>query len=239
MAVRGSFSRRNGTRLSRHVSYANVMATVAVFIALGGTGYAMSQISGSQIKNRSIAHQKLNLHTLTASEIKSRSILGQDLALHTVTADELRDLVVSAKGRSAKGRSAQARAAQGSTAPPTIITLSVGQSATILQSGPFTYTATCTADSNGKPLVGIQAESSEAGSLIDIAFDSSGHLLSSPYQLTPGQPAYASAPSSTPFFHLINANYMIAPSGAQLIANISFGTGQFGGACWAGGFGVA
>jgi hypothetical protein len=228
------------TRFARHVSYANVMATLAVFIALGGTGYAMSQISGSQIKNRSIAHQKLKLHTLTASEIKSRSLLGQDLALHTVTSGELRDLVVSAKGRSAKGRSAQARIAQGSTAPATIITLSIGQSATVLQSGPFTYTANCTANSNGQPLIGIQAESSEAGSLIDTAFDSSGHLLSNgPFQLTPGQPVFASAPVvPTQFGHLINGNYMVAPSGAALIANISFGTGLFGASCWATGFGV-
>jgi hypothetical protein len=30
------------TRIRQHASYANVMATIAVFLALGGTGYALS-----------------------------------------------------------------------------------------------------------------------------------------------------------------------------------------------------
>lgn len=224
MGMRDSLSRRNRTRLSRHVSYANVTATLALFIALGGTGYAMSQISGSQIKNRSIPGQKLKPHTLTASQIKSGSLLGQDLALHTVTSDELRDLVVSAKSHSAHARIAQA----GSTAPATIITLSVGQSATIVQSGPFTYSAACTASSSGQPLVSIQATSSEAGSLIAGATP----------QVTPGQPVVIAPPTSDQFDHIINGDRMIAPSGAALIVNISYGTGLFGAGCWVTGFGV-
>jgi hypothetical protein len=224
------------TRLSRHVSYANVMATMAVFIALGGTGYAMSQINGSQIKNRSIPAQKLKPHTLTASQIKKASLLGQDLAPHTVTSDELRDLIVSAKGHSARARIAQS----GSTAPATIITLSAGQSATIVQSGPFTYSANCTAGSSGQPLVSIQATSTESGSLIQGAFDSTGQLLQpEPYHLTPGQPVVASgAPTSDEWDFLINGAHMLAPSGAALTVQLSYGTNLFGGQCWASGYGI-
>ena len=50
--------------------YANVMATLAVFIALGGTSYAALTISGSNIKNRSIAGKKLKRNTLTGREIR-------------------------------------------------------------------------------------------------------------------------------------------------------------------------
>ena len=225
-------------RLSGCASYANVMATLAVFIALGGTGYAMSQISGSQIKNGSISAQKLKSHTLTADQIENGSLLGQDLAPHTVSSNELRDLVVSARRHNAK-----ARVAQAATAPATIIKVSVGQSAAIVQSGPFTYTLDCTADSSGHPLASIQAQSSEPGSLIDAAFDSSGHPIFGPVTLTPGQPVYVVAPTDstagTEFGHLINGAYMIAPSGAALIVNISYGTALFGAACWATGFGVS
>lgn len=210
-------------RLTSHLSYANVMATFAVFIALGGTGYAMSQINGSQIKNRSIPGQKLKPHTLTAVQVKNGGLLGQDLAPHTVSSDQLRDLIVSAKGGGKHARIAQA----GSSAPASIITLSVGQSAPIVQSGPFTYTAVCTADSSGNPLVSIQATSSEAGSLI------------SPYgAMTPGQPQVPQPPTSNQFAFLINGARMIAPSGASLIVNLQYGTGLFGSGCWASGFGV-
>ena len=34
------------TRMREHLTYANVMATIAVFIALGGTSYAAITITG-------------------------------------------------------------------------------------------------------------------------------------------------------------------------------------------------
>lgn len=46
-------------RLKQHVTYANVMATVAVFVALGGTGYAAVKIDGKSIRDHSIAGKKL------------------------------------------------------------------------------------------------------------------------------------------------------------------------------------
>ena len=45
-------------RLRKRLTYANVMSTLAVFIALGGSSYAALEISGSSIKNRSIPAKK-------------------------------------------------------------------------------------------------------------------------------------------------------------------------------------
>ena len=57
-------------RIRRHLSYANVMATLAVFIALGGSSYAAYTISGSKIKDRSIRGGKLRHNTLTGRQIR-------------------------------------------------------------------------------------------------------------------------------------------------------------------------
>jgi hypothetical protein len=56
--------------LPRGLSYANVMATFAVFIALGAGAYAATQINGSALKNRSVAGNKLKKHTVSATETK-------------------------------------------------------------------------------------------------------------------------------------------------------------------------
>jgi len=56
------------------LSYANVMATVAVFIALGGTGYAAVTITGANVKNNS----------LTSADVKDRSLLKKDFKLGQV-----------------------------------------------------------------------------------------------------------------------------------------------------------
>jgi len=56
--------------LRQRLTYANVMATVAVFIALGGSSYAVSKISGAQLKNRSVSGKKLKRNTLSGAVVR-------------------------------------------------------------------------------------------------------------------------------------------------------------------------
>ena len=63
-------------RIRHRLSYANVMSTVAVFIALGGSSYAAVTLSGSDIKHRSIPATKMKRNTLTGLEIRE-SRLGR------------------------------------------------------------------------------------------------------------------------------------------------------------------
>jgi hypothetical protein len=58
------------SRLSRRLTYANVMSTLAVFIALGGSSYAVVSINGNTIKNRSVSGQKLKRNTVGNLEIR-------------------------------------------------------------------------------------------------------------------------------------------------------------------------
>lgn len=68
---------RQGLRQVRErLTYANVTATIALFVALGGVGYAATQINGKNIKKRSIAGKRLKKNTLGGTEIKE-SKLGQ------------------------------------------------------------------------------------------------------------------------------------------------------------------
>jgi hypothetical protein len=79
----------------RGVTYANVMSTLAVFIALGGSSYAAYSISGSQIKNRSIIGLKLRHNTLTGTQIREGSLAAVPRAFNAarvggVTAQDLK-----------------------------------------------------------------------------------------------------------------------------------------------------
>jgi hypothetical protein len=62
--------------IRKRLTYSNVMASLAVFIALGGSSYAAFTINGNAIKNRSIAGRKLHRNTLTGWQIKE-SRLGR------------------------------------------------------------------------------------------------------------------------------------------------------------------
>jgi hypothetical protein len=62
--------------LRRRLSYANVMATAAVFIALGGSSYAALRITGADVRNGSLSYRDLKKNTLGGSRVKE-SRLGK------------------------------------------------------------------------------------------------------------------------------------------------------------------
>jgi hypothetical protein len=61
-------------RFRPRLSYANVTATLALVLAIGGTSYAAVQINGKNLKNRSVAAKKLKKNTLTATEIRESKL---------------------------------------------------------------------------------------------------------------------------------------------------------------------
>jgi hypothetical protein len=61
------------------LTYANVMATVAVFVALGGTGYAAAKINGKTLKNRTVSGKKLMNRTIGESKIKRNALTGTSI----------------------------------------------------------------------------------------------------------------------------------------------------------------
>jgi hypothetical protein len=55
-------------RLRSRLTYANIMATIAVFVALGGSSYAAITITGKSVKDSS----------LTGKDVKNRSLVARD-----------------------------------------------------------------------------------------------------------------------------------------------------------------
>ena len=58
------------TKIRAHASFSNVVAVMALFVALGGTSYAATRIGSKQIKNNSVR----------SVDIKNRTIRGKDIA---------------------------------------------------------------------------------------------------------------------------------------------------------------
>jgi hypothetical protein len=71
------------------LTYANVMATVAVFIALGGSAYAATQLKKSsvgtkQIKNNAVTAAKIKNGAITGSKVQSGSLTGTQINASTL-----------------------------------------------------------------------------------------------------------------------------------------------------------
>ena len=80
--------------LRRRLTYANVMATLALFVALGGSSYAALTVTGRNIKNGSLSFRDLRRDTLGGSRIKESRLGTVRRArnadqLNGITADRL------------------------------------------------------------------------------------------------------------------------------------------------------
>jgi hypothetical protein len=65
--------------LRRRLTYANVMATVAVFIALGGSSYAALQIDSGDIANNSVRGVDVRNRTLSDRDVKRNGLTGRSI----------------------------------------------------------------------------------------------------------------------------------------------------------------
>jgi hypothetical protein len=66
-------------RLTSHLSYANVVATLALIVALGGTSYAAIHIGSRQIVNNSVRSKDVRNETLLGKDVRNRSLTGRDI----------------------------------------------------------------------------------------------------------------------------------------------------------------
>ena len=68
-------------KLRQRLTYANVMSTIAVFIALGGSSYAALQINSSDIANNSVR----------SIDVRNRALTERDLRRNTLSSRSIRE----------------------------------------------------------------------------------------------------------------------------------------------------
>ena len=76
-------------RVTRHLSYANVMATIGVFIALGGASYAAvalpaGSVGPKQLKKSAVAGSKIKRNAISSAKVKDGSLQRGDFASGTL-----------------------------------------------------------------------------------------------------------------------------------------------------------
>jgi hypothetical protein len=72
-------------RLLSRLTYSNLLATLAIFIALGGTSYAVlevprNSIGALQIKPRAVGSSEIRANAVRSRQVKSRSLRLSDLS---------------------------------------------------------------------------------------------------------------------------------------------------------------
>jgi hypothetical protein len=84
------------SRMRARLTYANVMATVAVFIALGGGAYAATTLSKNsvgtpQLKNNAVTSTKIKNSAVTSTKIKNGAVTNTKIAANAVDGSKVKD----------------------------------------------------------------------------------------------------------------------------------------------------
>jgi hypothetical protein len=122
-------------KFRRHLSYANVMATIAVFLALGGGAYAAATVGSSQIKSNAILSRHIKNGQVKNADLAANSVRGgkiidgsvgsPDLAANSVGADKIIDGSVGSPDLAANSVGAD-KIIDGSVGSPDLAANSVG-----------------------------------------------------------------------------------------------------------------
>ncbi len=78
-------------RAQKALSFSNVVAVLALFLALGGSVYAASsdKINGSKIKPKSIPGNRIKARTLTGAQVKARTLTGAKIKPRSLTGKQI------------------------------------------------------------------------------------------------------------------------------------------------------
>jgi hypothetical protein len=133
------------SKLRPHLTYANVIATLALFVALGGGAYAVTQINGTQIKK----------HSLPGNRLEDRAVVPR-----ARIADRTAKLLITRQPASSRTGTSRADDSAGTT--PSLVGLSVGEQTVLFEQPPFVFSAACD-DDGGHPRATSLVTSSENG----------------------------------------------------------------------------
>jgi len=78
-------------RIQKMFSFSNVVAVLALFLALGGSVYAASskKIDGTRIKPKSIPGNRIKAKSLTGAQIKAKTLIGAKVKPGSLTGKQV------------------------------------------------------------------------------------------------------------------------------------------------------
>jgi hypothetical protein len=163
------------------------ISLVALFVALGGTGFAAVKISGKDIKAGTITGKKLKSNTLTSKQVKESRLGTVPRARRATKAGTANALSNSAKAGFLSTAKVGSTGLVKLTMAPS---LADAPRTTLIQKGPFSANARCYDDGTGKQTLKVGLESTVADSDVNDVIGTADDNFMTVTALSPG--AFAS-----------------------------------------------
>jgi len=197
--------------LRRRPSPALAVSLVALFVALGGSAYALT-ITGGDVVNGSLTGSDIRNRSLTQHDLKGRALKGTLMIKDSVGYNAVKEQVLDAtklkQVNSSKDSDRLAGAAAHRIAP---FSLDNNQSKAVATVGPFTLTARCRTEGPAQ-VAEIVIQTNQNNSAVEGATKDTDFDIGETVALVAAQ-----NPSGTPAFDQEAAGAAIAPDGTEIL----------------------
>jgi hypothetical protein len=214
------------------------ISLLALFVALGGTGYAAVRINGKNIKSGTITGKKLKNKTLTGNKFKNNTLTGGKLKGDTLTGRQIKESTLGTVPRADVATTAGTANAltdagkagflssanvdsTGLIKLPLAPSLVAAPRTIILTQGPFSANARCYDDGTGKQTLKVGVASTEPGSDVNDVIGTADDDFMTVTATTPGV-----------FKSTLDFATLSTPSGLTLVMTAHGGVNAFGAPCF-------
>lgn len=171
--------------IKKHLSFANVMASFAVFIALGGSAWAVSKnsVGTKQLKNNAVTTKKIKNNAVTAKKIKNNQVTTAKIKNGAVTGAKVN---LATLGRVPSAASADSAVTAGTAEAlvgqeSVFLKLNGGQAATVVEHGAVSIVAECQKDDGGTDRISLYAQTNQNGAVMSADDDLNGGTTASDF----------------------------------------------------------
>jgi hypothetical protein len=208
-------------RLRKHLTYANAMSSLAVFLVLGGA----TAFAASQLGKNSVGTKQLKRNAVTAAKIKKNAVTSAKIKNDAVTGSKVQDgsLVGADINLGTVGTVPSAASANGLVGQtPFFVRLGFGQSQVLASNGAVSLVAECLAGAEDE--VRITARTTVNGAILagvdNLEGSSAAEFLNTDTVATDAELIEETATTgATRVANDIDDGFVLGPEGKMLTAN--------------------
>lgn len=226
----------------KYLTFSNVLASIAIFIALGGSAYAVTKnsVGSAQLKQNAVTAKKIKKNAVTAVKIKNNAVTstkirngavtGRKIATGAIDGSKLAPGAVVASAENAKRAESAGKADTAVTAENLVnqetffLKLQAGEQKTIAQHGAVSLYAKCF-DNGGTRYIYMYAKTAVDGAILEADYSYNGGTDPSDFlnTTTPEDDRVweyeNTSVTETYVDSEIDSGFVLGPDGKGLVAN--------------------
>lgn len=224
--------------IRKYTSFSNLVACMALFVALSGTAYAAAKnsIGSAQLKKNAVTSQKIKKNAVTNAKIKNNSVTSSKIKDGSVTGADVNAASLAKVPAAAEADQAAALAGQKNV----FIKLSFGQEVPVVENGSVSISAKCIQNDGGNDYIRLIAKTTQDGAILGADDDLDGGPAASDFLNTTTAEAdrdfeYSSATTGTTSVNQeIDSGFVLGPDGKMITSNtegLAMGVNYLGANC--------